>query len=63
VSLENVFMQEVVRAYLRGWYADVAEGVPQLSAGRIAPDARPGHGVSLAPDLLGRPGTTVRTTS
>jgi galactonate dehydratase len=63
VSIENAFMQEIVRAYCRGWYRDVAEGLPLLDAGRISPAPTPGHGVRLAPDLLERPGTLVRTTS
>ena len=60
VSVENAFLQEIVRAYLAGWYREVAEGVPAVSDGRIAPTAAAGHGVVLRPGLHDQPGTTVR---
>ena len=63
ISVENAFMQEIVRAYYRGWYRDVAVGLPLLRDGSLTPDPGPGHGVRLAPDLLDRPTTHVRRTS
>jgi L-alanine-DL-glutamate epimerase-like enolase superfamily enzyme len=62
MSVENAFMQEIVRAYCRGWYRDVAEGLPPIADGRITVTDAPGHGVRLAPDLLARPTTHVRRT-
>jgi galactonate dehydratase len=62
LSVENAFMQEIVRAYLRGWYREVAEGLPPIADGRISAHDGPGHGVRLAPDLLDRPTTHVRRT-
>jgi galactonate dehydratase len=60
VSVENAFLQEIVRAYLAGWYRDVAEGLPAVNDGRIAPTAATGHGVVLRPGLHEQAGTTVR---
>lgn len=62
VSVENAFLQEVVRAYLAGWYRRVAGGVPELVDGRIGPTSAPGHGVQLLPEIRELPGTTVRET-
>jgi galactonate dehydratase len=62
MSVENAFMQEIVRAYCRGWYRDVAEGLPAIADGRIRASDAPGHGVRLAPDLFDRPTTTLRRT-
>jgi L-alanine-DL-glutamate epimerase-like enolase superfamily enzyme len=63
VSVENAFLQEIVRAYLRGWYRDVADGLPGVVDGRIAPTSAPGHGVMLRPELREQRGTAVRETS
>jgi L-alanine-DL-glutamate epimerase-like enolase superfamily enzyme len=60
VSVETAFMQEVVRAYLRGWYPSVALGVPEIVDGKISPTAAPGHGVRLRSDLRTRPGVSIR---
>jgi L-alanine-DL-glutamate epimerase-like enolase superfamily enzyme len=60
MSVENAFMQEIVRAYYRGWYQEVAVGLSPLRDGLIAPHDGPGHGIRLAPDLLDRRGTLVR---
>lgn len=60
MSVENAFMQEIVRAYYRGWYREVVDGLPPLRDGMIAPHGGPGHGIRLAPDLVDRPGTLVR---
>ena len=63
LSVENAFMQEIVRAYYRGWYRDVVDGLPVLSEGRMAPVDRPGHGVRLTQAVLERPTTRVRRTT
>jgi L-alanine-DL-glutamate epimerase-like enolase superfamily enzyme len=63
LAVENAFRQEIVRAYYRGWYRDVATGLPVLEDGFLTPGPGPGHGVHLAPDLLDRPTTHVRRTS
>lgn len=55
-----VFAQEVVRGYVHGWYREAVRGLPELRDGRLWRDDTPGHGVTLAPDFLARPGTTTR---
>jgi L-alanine-DL-glutamate epimerase-like enolase superfamily enzyme len=57
---ENALMQEIVRAFLFGWYREVADGLPELSAGSIAPTAAPGHGVVLRPEAAGAADAVVR---
>ena len=52
VSLENALIQEVVRAYYYGWYADVALELPPLADGAISPLEEPGHGVELRREFL-----------
>lgn len=47
----NAVMQESVRAYLRTWYAEVAEGLPTVTRGQITVANATGHGVRLRPDL------------
>jgi L-alanine-DL-glutamate epimerase-like enolase superfamily enzyme len=59
----NVFAQEIVRAYLFGWYAEVADGLPRLIDGELEISDRPGHGVELNRDFVGSESTHVRTSS
>ncbi len=44
---ETAIYQEFVRAFLYGWYEQVAEGLPVVTDGYIEPAARAGHGVTL----------------
>ena len=60
MSIDNAFMQEVVRAYYRGWYRDVADGLPPLADGRIGSHGGPGHGVRLKPEVFGLDHARVR---
>jgi galactonate dehydratase len=59
----NTLLQETVRAAYRGWYPTLVDGWPEIADGRIRASERPGHGVSLLPDLYARPGSHVRTTT
>jgi L-alanine-DL-glutamate epimerase-like enolase superfamily enzyme len=58
-SQPNGLIQETVRAFLRGWYAELVEGVPEVVDGWAAPGRDPGHGVRLHADL----GDVVRVVS
>jgi L-alanine-DL-glutamate epimerase-like enolase superfamily enzyme len=51
VHAPNALVQEVVRAYLAGWYRDVVTALPPLRRGEIAPPDGPGLGLRLLPDL------------
>lgn len=57
---ETAFMQEIVRAFIHGWYAEVADGLPELEAGVIRPARTPGHGVTLLPSVLERDDVVIR---
>ena len=50
---ETAIYQEVVRAFLYGWYQDAAEGLPVVEDGVIQPADRPGHGVTLRTEFRG----------
>lgn len=58
----NVPFQEVVRAFIASWYQDVATGFPRVEKGFVYPQATPGIGVSLLPDITARPDAVVRRT-
>lgn len=60
---ENGFIQEIVRAHYYGWYQEVASGLPILEAGRLSAEPRPGHGVDLRSEFMGREDTIVETTA
>jgi len=59
-AISNGFVQEISRAFYHGWYQEMAEGLPEVAEGRIRPGDSPGHGVTLRPDFLHSPATTVR---
>ena len=59
----NGLIQESARAFLATWYRDLAEGFPTVVDGYLTPSSEPGHGVSLAADVLARPGITSRITT
>ena len=52
LSAPNGLIQETVRAFLRTWYAELVDGLPDVTAGVVRPSTAPGHGVSLKPDLV-----------
>ena len=48
---QNGLVQETTRAWLRTWYTEIAEGLPEVSGGFLRVSDRPGHGVRLLDDL------------
>ena len=52
-SAPNGLIQETVRAFLRTWYAELVDGLPEIVDGVIRPSPAPGHGVTLRPELAG----------
>lgn len=58
--MPNTLIQEVVRAFLHGFYRDLVTHVPAIDKGFLAPPTGVGLGVDLLPDLKTRKGTTVR---
>lgn len=53
-SQPNGLIQESARAFIHGWYRDVAVGYPEPELGLLCPSTLAGHGVSLIPDLAER---------
>jgi L-alanine-DL-glutamate epimerase-like enolase superfamily enzyme len=56
----NTHVQEIVRAFYWGWYADLVTALPPIEAGVISPPDGPGLGLALQPDLTSRKGVLVR---
>jgi L-alanine-DL-glutamate epimerase-like enolase superfamily enzyme len=49
---QTAMIQETVRAYLRGWYADAVTALPEIASGRMAPLTAPGIGAALDPGFF-----------
>lgn len=50
----NAIFQEVVRAYLNGFYRELVEGLPVLEKGYLLPPTAPGLGMTLSAQLRQR---------
>ncbi|MEP6723511.1 MAG: enolase C-terminal domain-like protein, partial [Variovorax sp.] len=61
MSTPNVVLQEVVRAYLSGWYRDLVTQLPEVRGGHASVPPGAGLGMALAPALLQRSDVTVRS--
>ena len=59
----TAMIQETVRAYVRGWYADVVTDLPLIHQGRMSPLTGPGLGTRLKPSFLASAGVTRRLSS
>ncbi|MCB1420151.1 MAG: mandelate racemase/muconate lactonizing enzyme family protein [Notoacmeibacter sp.] len=59
VHARNAVIQESVRALYTGWYREVADGIPVVANGMVAPAEGPGLGVTLKPDVWKRKDATV----
>jgi len=60
MSQANALILETVRAYLRGFYAEVMQPAPMIENGMALPLAGPGLGVELAESLWTRPDARTR---
>jgi L-alanine-DL-glutamate epimerase-like enolase superfamily enzyme len=56
----NALFQEVVRAYLSGWYRDLVTVLPTITDGHVLPFTGSGLGTKLLPDLPARADAIVR---
>lgn len=61
MSTPNVVLQEVVRAYLSGWYRDLVTQLPEVKDGFATVPSGAGLGTALSPALLARPDVTIRS--
>lgn len=63
VHCPNALIQESVRAYYHGFYADLVTQLPRIEDGYAWPLTGPGLGTALREEVLSRPDTTVRASS
>lgn len=56
----NAIFQEVVRAYLSGFYQELVVGLPVLENGYLLPPTAPGLGMELSPEMRKRPDRVAR---
>ena len=61
-GVTNCMIQEVVRAYLYGWYPKLVTALPSIERGYLLPPPGPGLGLQLLPEVAQRPAATVRVT-
>lgn len=55
LNATNALIQETVRAFTTGWYAEVVDGLPRIEAGYVYPSQTPGLGLSLKPTRFAAP--------
>jgi galactonate dehydratase len=63
LNARNCWLQEMVRAFYYGWYHRFVTELPPIENGMITVPKGPGLGLSLQPDVMTRPGVTVRRTT
>jgi L-alanine-DL-glutamate epimerase-like enolase superfamily enzyme len=63
LNARNCWLQEMVRAFYYGWYHRFVTELPPIQNGMITVPNGPGLGLSLQPDVMTRPGVTVRRTT
>lgn len=59
-AVTNVYVQEIVRAYLHGWYGEVVSGLPRVEGGYVYPPEGTGLGVRLLDSVRHRDDATIR---
>ncbi|MCP5152155.1 MAG: mandelate racemase/muconate lactonizing enzyme family protein [Ectothiorhodospiraceae bacterium] len=59
LSVPNALVQESVRAFRTGWYAELVTAVPEVVDGHILPPSGPGLGTDLQPGIERRADATV----
>ena len=60
MSQANSLILETVRAYTRGYYQEIVDGLPEIRGGEAGLPGGPGLGVTLRQELLAGPGVTRR---
>jgi len=60
VNAPNAVLQESVRAHYTGWYTEVAQPLPNVENGMIAPPEGPGLGMSLKPEVFHRDDAVIK---
>ena len=60
-KIETIQIQEVVRAFLSGWYPRLVTTLPRVEEGFVYLPEGAGLGTALLPEVLERDDLTVRT--
>lgn len=63
LNVRNCWVQEIVRAFYYGWYHRYMTELPPIEKGMITVPKGAGLGTKLQPDVLTRPGVTVKRTT
>jgi len=63
MHLPNAMIQESVRAFWSGWYAELVTVLPVIENGMVAPPPGPGLGTALRPEVFERADAHVRSTA
>ncbi|MET0568865.1 MAG: mandelate racemase/muconate lactonizing enzyme family protein [Hyphomicrobiaceae bacterium] len=63
LNARNCWVQEMVRAFYYGWYHRFVTELPPVTKGEITVPKGPGLGLALQPDVLKRPGVSVKRTT
>ena len=61
LSAPNAIYQEHVRAYVRGWFAELVDESVRIEDGHILPPTGPGIGATLLPAVLERQDARIQT--
>ena len=62
MHLPNAMIQESVRAYWSGWYADLVTALPVVENGMVSAPEGPGLGTALRPEVFERGDAHIRST-
>jgi galactonate dehydratase len=57
-TLPHANWQEMVRAYVHGWYREIVTALPQVTDGSVSPLEGAGLGLKLRPEIRSRPDAT-----
>ncbi len=63
LNVRNCWVQEIVRAFYYGWYHRYMTELPPIDKGLITVPKGAGLGTRLQPDVVKRPGVTVKRTT
>ena len=62
MHLRNAMIQESVRAFWSGWYAELVTALPVIENGMVSAPAGPGLGTALRPEIFERADAHLRST-
>jgi L-alanine-DL-glutamate epimerase-like enolase superfamily enzyme len=60
MTFPNIELQEMVRAFYYGWYAEMVTTLPTLKDGYLTAPEAPGIGTALRPEVRNRKDAMIR---